>query len=356
MTASRTISLDDLIALNDEIIALTRAGVPLDRGLQMLGGELPGRFGGAARGLGERLEAGQSLEQALDATSGGRLPEVYLAVVRAGMKAGRLPAALEGLAVAARRARQLRRAIGLALVYPVIVLLLAYALLVLAFRFWIPELIPFYESFHAGVPGIIRWLSAVGESAPRWAAIPPLLAMFAGVAWWFWNRDLVRRATGSAGARRGRGLVGTLRDGRLAGFAEVLALLIEQQVPLPESLLLAADASGDRALRHDVRELVERLVRGETPRPGDSSPGTALGSLPPLMRWLILSSQPAQQLADSLRRLSRSYHARAKETADWYSLYLPLWLTAGIGGTAVATYAILIFAPWCDVLTRIGYL
>ena len=39
------ITLDQLVALNDEIAALVRAGVPLDRGLRSLGEDLPGRLG-----------------------------------------------------------------------------------------------------------------------------------------------------------------------------------------------------------------------------------------------------------------------------------------------------------------------
>ena len=45
------ITLDQLIALNDEIAALVRAGVPLDRGLRSLGEDLPGRLGRFARQL-----------------------------------------------------------------------------------------------------------------------------------------------------------------------------------------------------------------------------------------------------------------------------------------------------------------
>ena len=39
------ISIDELAALNDEIAALVRAGVPLDRGLLGAGGDLPGGLG-----------------------------------------------------------------------------------------------------------------------------------------------------------------------------------------------------------------------------------------------------------------------------------------------------------------------
>ena len=59
------ITLDQLVALNDEIAALVRAGVPLDRGLRSLGEDLPGRLGRFARQLSERIARGESLTDAL---------------------------------------------------------------------------------------------------------------------------------------------------------------------------------------------------------------------------------------------------------------------------------------------------
>jgi hypothetical protein len=49
---SRAISLDERIALNDEISALAWAGVPFERGLA---GDLPGRLGDITDGLAKRL-------------------------------------------------------------------------------------------------------------------------------------------------------------------------------------------------------------------------------------------------------------------------------------------------------------
>src|SRR3954470_23074472 len=93
----RPISLDQLIALNDEIAALARAGIPLERGLLQAGTDLPGRLGAIARVLGARLGRGEGLTQALEAER-EQIPPVYRAVVQAGLRAGRLPTALEGLA------------------------------------------------------------------------------------------------------------------------------------------------------------------------------------------------------------------------------------------------------------------
>src|SRR5688572_31403788 len=127
--ASRPVTLDQLAALSDEIAALARAGVPLDRGLQDLASDMPGRLGQIAEQIGKQVESGQPLEQVVAELSGA-LPPAYRAVLAAGLRAGRLPAALEGVAHSARRISQLRQAIGLSIVYPLVVLLVAWGLLV----------------------------------------------------------------------------------------------------------------------------------------------------------------------------------------------------------------------------------
>ena len=95
-------TLNDLLALNQEIAALVRAGVPLERGLADLGADMPGRLGKAAASLAERTARGESLEQAL-ADQAVTLSPAYRAVVQAGVRAGRLPAALEAVAASAHR-------------------------------------------------------------------------------------------------------------------------------------------------------------------------------------------------------------------------------------------------------------
>ena len=358
MAISPAISVDDLMALNDEIAALSRAGVPLHRGLISLGDELPGRAGSVATALGKRLEAGESLDLALEAVGRGSLPPAYLAVVRAGLRAGRLPAALEGIVTASRRAVHLRRTIGLALIYPTMVLVIAYTLFVLALVYWLPVISDFYREMNVELPGAIRLLLQVGQSARYWALIPPLALIVGLLGWWLLGRIPAVGPIGRFRRERRTGLVGLLRAGRLAGFAEVLALLVEQQVPLADGLILAGDASGDRTLAGGCRELAEQLNRGQTrvspqePASGQASASQQLlpRGVPPLLGWMILNGRNPDDLATSLRHLAASYRTRARELGDWLAIYLPMWLTAGIGGTAVAFYVIVIFAPWSRIL------
>lgn len=73
------ISLGQLVALNEEMAALVRAGVPLEQGLGEIGRDMPGRVGEIATQLGERMQAGESLSQIL-ATDEKVFPPVWRAV------------------------------------------------------------------------------------------------------------------------------------------------------------------------------------------------------------------------------------------------------------------------------------
>ncbi len=67
-------TLDDLIALNDEIVALSRANSPVGEGLVQAGRDLPHRLGDIAVRVGNRLQAGESLEGAPAQRSGCASP------------------------------------------------------------------------------------------------------------------------------------------------------------------------------------------------------------------------------------------------------------------------------------------
>ena len=122
--------LADLIALNYEIVALVRAGVPLELGLRGLSGSVASRLGRLTERLADRLSNGLSLVEALE-QEGPAVSPIYTAVVGAGLESGRLGEALGSLTLSAQVEQDARQRVALALVYPAIVATIGYALLVL---------------------------------------------------------------------------------------------------------------------------------------------------------------------------------------------------------------------------------
>jgi general secretion pathway protein F len=336
------VSLDELIALNEELVALTRAGMPLERGLVETGPDLPGRLRTITAELGQRLGQGESLPQALGSLRAD-VPPVYRAVVEAGLRAGKLPMALEGLTTYARGFAEGRQAIGLALWYPLIVLTVAYALFVFIVTTVIPRFLGLFQSL--GVPAH-AWLSALewlGASARYWGpAVPVALAVF--LVGWFASRRAfsLQRGKSVGGFLRWFPWMGSMMARfEAASFADLLSLLVEHRVPYPEALVLAGDASGDPALARSCRELSAALANGQSPSAALAGPS----AFPPLLRWLIVTGPQQVDLAVALRQMAERYRAEARHQGEKIRVLLPTILLFGVGAGATLLYALAVFLP-----------
>jgi type II secretory pathway component PulF len=346
--SSGGISIDGLVALTDEMAALARAGVPFESGLADAARDLASRPGEVAAAMSERLKRGESLQQVIDG-SPDIFPPAYRAVVDAGIRAGRLPAALEGLAESSQRTAELRRAIRASMIYPVVIALIAYLMFVLALVRFQPLVSATYKSLEVPSSRFNQAMVALGQSAHIWAPATAVVALALIGFWWY--------RSGRAGAGNGplqnlSPLRRVRQCGRIATFADVLALLIEHRVPLDQSIALAADASGDPTLSRAAHGLVEQLNRGTT--------GPALrenlSGFPPLLGWLLATaSQFPGTLVEALRGTAEAYRRRAIRLDLWLRMYLPMILTVTIGGTAVVLYALSVFIPWYGMLHEAAF-
>jgi general secretion pathway protein F len=350
-TLPGAITLDQLIALNDEIAALVRAGVPLEPALAELGADLPGRLGRLASMLAERASRGQSLPQVLSDES-ARLPPVYRAVVEAGLRSGRLAAALEALAGSIRRVAETRRGVVVAALYPLLVLMFAWGLFAFFAYFTADRLAPAMKEWHAAGQGLFQWLARCGQWAAYWGPAVPLLILVLATVWWYRSGRAAVAEPRWAGRLLGwLPWVGrTLRWSRTATFAEVLALLVENQVPLDEAVVLAAETSGDPRMVPAARQLAAALKQGGRLYPHAPSRKT----FPPLLMWLMSTAGQHTALLPGLKHAAEAYHRRAQHQAELARVFLPVVLTLVLGGSVALLYVLTLFLPYTSLLRALG--
>ena len=345
------ISVDELAALNEEIAALVRAGVPLDRGLLRAGGELPGGLQRITQALGERLNRGESLSQALEAEKAS-IPPLYRAVVEAGARSGRLPSALEALGRYVRGYSEARSAIGIALWYPILVLSLAYLLFLGLVIEVIPRFIAAFESLGLAIIAPLRWLERVGELAPYWWPIGPVMLGLLGIAWWRSGVAATFQTSSWSLVRLFPWMGSMLSDYESAGFTELLALLLDHKVAYPQAVTLAAEATGNPAMIAGARKIASAVERGE---PASKAVAEVhAGAFRPLLRWALAAGQDQGSLVESLRSLAPMYRKRAAFQADKLQVFLPTLLMLGIGGSATLLYGLTLFIPLSTMLTGLA--
>ena len=347
------LSLDQWIALNDEIAALVRAGLPLERGLMGLGSDSLGRLGSISRDLAARLEKGETLQQALHAER-SRLPALYGAVVEAGVRSGRLPAALESLAAYARNYADMRKALGISLIYPLIVGLIAYALFIGFILLVVPRFLGVLQEFRLAGLGFLSLLHRMGHYAVYWGPIIPLLVV---VFLAFWMGTGKAQAFGTAPARTLlRWLPWTRRlldDSAAASFAELLALLVEQGVPFPQAIELAGEASGDPSLEAEARTLAAAV------RQGDAGAQAVVltsrrGGLPALLGWLLGAGYRQGAIVPALQHAAATYRRRTYERLAIIRKLLPTLALVLIGGFSVLFYTLCLFVPFSSLLDSLA--
>jgi type II secretory pathway component PulF len=168
-----------------------------------------------------------------------------------------------------------------------------------------------------------------------------LLVLLILVIWWY--RSARVSALTSRRSGRAANLVQVLRAGQLATFAEILALLVEQEVPLDEAVVLASAASGDVRLAQGGQQMAAEIRSGGGGRKVPEA-------IPPLLGWLVLTGAHHHHLVKSLRQTAESYRRRALLIGTWLSVYLPIFLSAGIGGGVVLSYVVFVMAPFYNLL------
>jgi general secretion pathway protein F len=345
--AGGSLSAEDLVTLNEEIAGMARAGLPLDRGLTALAREMGrGRLRQVSRQLAEDLHAGFTLPQALERQK-GRLPSFYSALLAAGIRSGRIGDVLGTLTLYARSVADFRDTVSGALLYPAVVLVLGLGLLLFVGTAILPGLVDVFDKFKMRLPALTQMLLFVGEH-PLQILVLPIVVAIVGLVCARW---LLRSNPGGR-VRWARfiyalPLAGTLiRSARLAAFTDLLGILVDQSIPLPEALGLAAAASSDPLLTesgdHIARDLRQGVPLGETLK--------RQHLVPELVVWMIGFGEAQGTLGPALHQVAQMYRRQAEARAALLRVVLPPFLIVCLAGLMGGLFIFGLMAPMHSLL------
>ena len=346
-SARQALSLEQLIALSEEIAAIARSGVPLDQGLSAIGQELPGRLGRVAREMSSELTAGVPLDKVV-ARAGVQFPPGYQALIEAGLRSGNLPAILQGMMQLARRTAELRRHIAIAAINPLLVVAVTYVL----FIFWLIKLAPVYlmvaADWDIDISLAESILSFVRQTDWIWSWALPL--GFIGLIVWSWKkaeRGLGERSLldlPTLGVVRGVGLM--RRAGQSAVLCDQLAILLEHGVTLTEALRIVSGTLTSKPLAQATKEFAEKLEQGQLVRPAQP--------FPPLVACLLLDASGGRQLSANLKQLAANYQAEVRRRSVWLTTWVPAIFTLVIGGSLAAFHLAITLGPWLIIMNKMA--
>ncbi len=246
---------------------LVAAQLPLSIGLQALAEEAPsGKLRQMFRDMSNDLDAGQKIEVVFARWS-DQLPGYLTGMVKASGSSRNLAVGINQFVEHLRARDAMRKKVGMAMAYPLLMVLGMSCLSVFLLGIVIPQFKLIFQGFGTELPGItelLLWFSNVVVTVFSlwWVTAAVLGAGLWGGATlgrWVLAQPAVLRAVYFIP------LVGpTLRFRALAEFSRLLAMLVGQGLRLPEALRLAGDGITDSNLREGAYLLSQDVQAGET--------------------------------------------------------------------------------------------
>ncbi len=317
-----------LMLLTRQWSTLLEAGIPIERALVALieQNDEP-RVRQLLSAIREELLAGHPLHRAL-----ARFPRsfspLYCALVAAGEQSGQLDRVMLRLADNLERTGALRQKVVQALVYPVLVVLVASAVVLAMMVHVVPQIVGVFQNSQQELPWLTQALIAVSDLLR--AGWPVLLGLGVATVWGVqraWRLPAVRQAWQLRLMRLpvlGRLLL-SLDSARLA---QTLSILVGSGVPLLTALQAGAAVVWLLPLRRALETAAEQVREG---LPLHRALAQAR-HFPPLLVHMVASGESSGQLDTMLDRVALQQSDEvSNRLALTMSLLEPL-LILGMGG------------------------
>jgi type IV pilus assembly protein PilC len=257
----KRVSADEFLFFNQEFAALIRAGLPILEALGLLTERRKNPvFKAALVDVRERVRTGQALSEAFAAQ--GLFPALYSSSLSSGERSGEIANVILRYVAYTRTILGVRRKVVAALVYPVILMILAAAVLVILMTYVVPNFQGFLEGFGGELPWITRTLMSISAflRAQWWFMLLGVVGL--AVAFVVWKRTPL----GQRGWERVTyriPLVGPLiRKFVVTRYARTLSTLVSGGIPLVTCLEVVGRAIATPLYTDGTRELTAKVREG----------------------------------------------------------------------------------------------
>jgi type IV pilus assembly protein PilC len=253
----------ELMHFSRQLSAFVRAGIPLIEALEVIEEEADDKtLRMVLQGVRESLITGETFSEALRPYE-TLFPKFYVDMVRAAELTGSLDDVLGELSGYIKRDLEARNKIKSALVYPLVILVMAIGTIIVLSTFVLPRFKTFFQGFHATLPLPTRMLITFTDFVSNyWIYIIGVLFLLIAVP-----MALVRTRRGRRAKDRLLLRLPVLGQVMLFAiverFCRLLATMTQAGVPLPEAMGVLGDATKNVVFQEGMADVHSAMMRGE---------------------------------------------------------------------------------------------
>src|SRR5438034_6157388 len=258
------VSSKALCTFTRQFSTLQDAGLPVLRSLKILEHQMkPGVLKNALIDVVDDVESGSSLSEAF-----GKHPKcfdrLYVNMVKAGEAGGALETILQRLADFKEKSQSLKRRITGAMIYPVVVILVAVSILTFIMLYIIPKFEKIFKEFGMTLPWLTEQLMAVSRWFGKYWYVLPLFPL----ALWLLLKLIRLNKTGAYVLDRIKlwvPVMGMIIEKTIvARTMRTLGTLVSSGVPILEALSITKETCTNAVFERCYQRVYESIREGDT--------------------------------------------------------------------------------------------
>ncbi len=333
------ISTAELSLFTRQLAILVRSGLPLDEALTAVSEQSESkRVKRIALGVRAGVIEGNALAHSLNQFPNA-FPPLFRATIEAGEQSGKLDYILERLADYVERRQVLQSRVSLALIYPVILTIVAIGVVIALLTYVVPQVVGVFDSIGAQLPLLTRALIALSNFLREWGVyLLILIAIGIFVFMRMMRAAPFKRRVHSLMLRLP--LIGRLTRGTNTGrFTRTLGILFGSGVPILDAMRIGSQVVTNLPMREAIDEAAVKVREGAA-----LSRSLAASKLfPPITVHLIASGESSGRLDEMLDRSAENQEREVELLVQTtVSIFEPVLIVAMGGVVLLIVLAILV--------------
>jgi type IV pilus assembly protein PilC len=337
-----------LMIFTRQLATLIDAGLPLLRGLNVLAKqERDSVLKSAINKVADSVQEGSTFSEGL-AQHPRLFNDLYVNMVTAGEIGGVLELVLTRLAEFQEKAQKVKNKVVAAMVYPIIVLLLALGIMTFLLIFIVPRFETIFHDMLGDKPLPTITLFVIGVSNFMQQHWPLLLGvvvvLFAGGK--FAARTRAARAVIDRAKLRAPLFGDLIRKTSISRFSRTLGTLVTSGVPILQALNITRATAGNAVIARAISLVHDSVKEGES----ITQPLEASGAFPPMVISMIDVGEETGQLPEMLLKIAEVYDDEVDNSvAALTSLLEPVMIV--LLALIVGTIVIALFMPLISIIS-----
>jgi type IV pilus assembly protein PilC len=339
----------DISRFTRQFATMISAGLPMVQCLEIMATQMESpEFRRIVNEVKESVQSGSTLSEALGKHKKA-FDDLYVNMVEAGEVGGALDTILVRLALYREKADRLVRKVKGALVYPIVVMVVAIGVTFAMLRFIVPVFAKMFQGLNAELPGPTKAVLGISNFLQQ----NNLLIVFGLISIVVAYKLIVRQPNGRMMVDTYKlklPLLGDLiRKSSISRFTRTLATLLSSGVSILDALNITARTSGNMVLQKAIKQAMISIAEGET----ITAPLKDCGVFPPMVTQMISVGEKTGGLDDMLTKIADFYDEEVDAAvAALTSIIEPViivFMGAMIGGILIAMYL-----PMFDIVGKIN--